>query len=385
MYEVGAIVCGAGVVGLATARALAQSGREVLLLEREDRFGSQTSSRNSEVIHAGIYYPAGSLKAKLCVSGRAQLYSFCKAHGVPHRRIGKLIVAQAAELAKLSAIQARAADAGVALDILDAEQAQRLEPSLSCAGALLSDQTGIIDAHAFMQALLASAEDAGAQLVCRSAVSAVRRSGSGWAVRLEGEADAIVWTPIFVNAAGLHAQEVAAQIEGLCPCCIPAQYLARGVYFAYQGSPPFSRLIYPTPVPGGLGTHLTLDMAGQARLGPDVEWIGTIDYSVDPDRSERFAAAARAFWPTCDPARLTPAFAGIRPKIVGPGQPDADFMIQGPAEHGLDGLVNLFGIESPGLTASLAIADLVCVHLSGKYPQGIPAYQQVPIAATIRH
>jgi L-2-hydroxyglutarate oxidase LhgO len=371
MYEVGAIVCGAGVVGLAIARALALNGREVLLLEREDRFGTQTSSRNSEVIHAGIHYPAGSLKAKLCVAGRAQLYSFCEVHGVPHRRIGKLIVAQAAELERLSAIRARAADAGVPLECLDAAQARRLEPALSCAGALLSDQTGIIDAHAFMQALLASAEDAGAQLVCRSAVSAVRRSGSGWAVRLEGEADAAVWTPVFVNAAGLHAQELAARIEGFCPRRIPARYLARGVYFAYAGHVPFRRLIYPTPVPGGLGTHLTLDMAGQARLGPDVEWIDTIDYSVDPDRSERFAAAVRAFWPTCDPARLTPAFAGIRPKLAGAGQPDADFVIQGPAEHGLNGLVNLFGIESPGLTASLAIADLVCARLSGEYPQGI--------------
>jgi L-2-hydroxyglutarate oxidase LhgO len=366
MHEVGAIVCGAGVIGLAIAHALARSGHEVLLLEREARFGTQTSSRNSEVIHAGIYYPAGSLKAELCIAGRARLYSFCETYAVPHRRIGKLIVATtAAELDRLAATGARAAEAGVRLQPLDADQARRIEPALSCAGALLSEQTGIIDAHGYMQTLLGLAEDAGAQLVCRCAVSSVERCGSGWMVRLEGDPDPAVRAPVFVNAAGLGAQALAARTDGVRPEDIPPLHLARGAYCAYAGQVPFGRLIYPLPVPGGLGTHLTLDLAGRARFGPDVEWIDAIDYSVDPARTERFASAARAFWPAIDADRLTPAFAGIRPKIAGSGQPDADFMVQGPDEHGLEGLINLFGIESPGLTASLALAGHVQDRLFG--------------------
>jgi L-2-hydroxyglutarate oxidase LhgO len=364
MHEVDAIVCGAGVVGIAVARALAQRGQNVLLLEREQQFGTHTSSRNSEVIHAGIYYPPASLKAKLCVEGRQRLYRFCKEAGVPHKQTGKLIVATETEdLDQLRAIRARAKDAGVDLAELDATQAHDAEPALHCAGALLSDRTGIVDSHAYMQALLGGAEDAGAQLVCGVEIEAVEQRRGLWAVRLEDDADPIVAAPVLVNAAGLGAQMLAARIQALPAWAIPALHLAKGNYFDYAGCVPFTRLIYPVPVAGGLGTHLTLDLTGRARFGPDVEWVDAIDYRVDPTRLHDFTIAARALWPSIDASRLRPGFAGVRPKLSSPGAPNADFMVQGPEVHGLEGLVNLFGIESPGLTASLPLADLVCAKL----------------------
>jgi L-2-hydroxyglutarate oxidase LhgO len=284
---------------------------------------------------------------------------------VPHRRLGKLIIAtREADLDRLAGIMDRARDAGVELAQLDPDQAVSLEPALRCHGALLSDETGIIDSHAYMQALLGSAEAAGAQLVCGVHVQAVERLGERWAIRLQGDDAPTVAAPILVNAAGLGAQALAQRIEGLAPGHVPRLYLARGHYFAYAGRVPFSRLIYPVPAPGGLGTHLTLNLAGAARFGPDVEWIDAVDYHIDQGRHQAFATAASALWQDIDVQRLQPDFAGIRPKLCGPGSPDADFMVQGPDDHGLAGLINLFGIESPGLTASLSLAELICDRLS---------------------
>ena len=359
--RVGAIVVGAGVVGLAIARALALAGHAPLILDGEAAFGSWTSSRNSEVIHAGIHYPHGSLKARLCVEGKHQLYAFCAARGVPHRQIGKLIFAHAADqFGELEKIEAAAAAAGVHdLIWLDPAAARVHEPELACAAALLSPSTGIVDSHGLMQALLGEAEAHGAMLATNTTVARIRQVGGLWQVHLAGEPDPAVGSPVLVNAAGLGAQALARATEGLDPAFVPPLHLARGVYFTHAGKVPFTHLIYPLPELGGLGTHLTLDLAGQARFGPDVEWIDSIDYTVDPARHARFAAAAQRIWPALDPARLQPGYAGIRPKLAGPGEPPGDFVIQGPAVHGQAGLVNLFGIESPGLTASLAIAAAV--------------------------
>jgi len=362
MERVDAIVIGAGVVGLAIARALALAGREVLILDREARFGSSTSSRNSEVIHAGLYYPTGSLKAELCVEGRDRLYAYCEARGIPHRRLGKLIFAHdPAQAPALDAIEEKARLAGAGpLRRLSRVEAKQLEPALDAAEALFSPATGIVDSHALMLALLGEAEAHGATLACCVPVSRIGRRAGMWRVELEGgDAEAAVEAPILVNSAGLGAQALAGRTEGLDPAKIPPLFLARGVYFTYAGRTPFRHLIYPVPEPGGLGTHLTLDLAGQARFGPDVEWIDTVDYKVDPGRHAHFAAAARRIWPDIDPERLKPGYAGIRPKLSGPGDPPSDFIISGPADHGRSGLVNLFGIESPGLTASLAIAGRV--------------------------
>ncbi|WP_114953106.1 NAD(P)/FAD-dependent oxidoreductase [Sphingosinicella terrae] len=365
MNRTDAIVIGAGVIGLAVTRELAGDGREVLILDREARFGSVTSSRNSEVIHAGLYYPPGSLKASLCVEGRDRLYAFCEARAVPHRRIGKIVFARdAAQSSELDAIEESARSAGAgALQRLSRAETRALEPELDAAEALLSPMTGIIDAHAFMLALLGEAEAQGARLVCNAPVERIGRKRGLWQVRLEGEAEPVVETPLLVNAAGLGAQALAGRIEALAPLYVPPLFLARGVYFTYSGPVPFRHLVYPVPEPGGLGTHLTLDLAGQARFGPDVEWIDAPDHKVDPARHACFAAAARRIWPDVDPDRLQPGYAGIRPKLSGPGEPAADFVISGPSDHGLPGLVNLFGIESPGLTASLAIADRVAAML----------------------
>jgi len=363
LEQVGAVVVGAGVIGLAIGRALALAGHAPLVLEGERHFGSWTSSRNSEVIHAGIYYPHGSLKARLCVAGKSQLYAFCTANGVPHRRTGKLIfAANEAQLPALEAILADARAAGVEdLRPLDPGAVAEIEPALQCAGALLSPSTGIVDSHALMLALLGEAEANDAMLVTDAPVDRIVRAGNAWHVHVGGGEPVVIATPIVVNAAGLAAQDVAAQIDALPPDRIPQRHLARGVYFTYSGRTPFSHLIYPVPVPGGLGTHLTLDLAEQARFGPDVEWIDDINYTVDPGRHAAFVEAARAIWPALDPDRLQPGYAGIRPKLSGRGEPAADFHIAGPEDHGLDGLVTLYGIESPGLTASLAIAD----HVAG--------------------
>ena len=363
--QVQAIVVGAGVVGLAVARALALAGHAPLVLDGEDHFGTWTSARNSEVIHAGIYYPKGSLKAQLCVEGRQLLYAFCEARGVPHRRTGKLIFAHHADQAgELDTILARARQAGVDdLVELDGAAARRIEPALECAAALLSPSTGIVDSHALMLALLGEAEAHGAQLVTGSRVVRITRADGLWQVWLEGMEEPAVSAELLVNSCGLAGRQLALATEGLDHRHIPPAFFARGVYFTYSGKVPFAHLIYPVPEPGGLGTHLTLDLAGQARFGPDVEWIDAVDYTVDPARHANFAVAARRIWPQLDPERLLPGYAGVRPKLSGPGDPAADFVISGPAEHGCAGLVNLFGIESPGLTASLAIARRVAEKL----------------------
>jgi L-2-hydroxyglutarate oxidase LhgO len=360
METVDTIVVGAGVVGLAIGRACARAGRSVLILEGERQFGSWTSSRNSEVIHAGIYYPAGSLKAEMCVEGRHRLYEFCWDFRVPHRRCEKLIVAaNEQQVGELSAIAAAAAANGVDdLRRLTCRKAAALEPYVVCVEALLSPSTGIVDSHGLMLALLGDAEAHGAQLVCNTRVERIVARSDLWEVWVEGSDEPICARHV-VNSAGLAAQTIAANTEGLDQRHVPPLFLARGVYFTYSGRAPFERLIYPVPEPGGLGTHVTLDLAGQARFGPDVEWIDCIVYSVDPARQPGFEAAIRRIWPAVDVGRLSPGYAGIRPKLSGPGEPAADFVISGPDDHGLPGLVNLFGIESPGLTASLAIADRV--------------------------
>lgn len=361
MESVDAVVIGAGIVGLAVARALAVRGREVIVLEGADGIGTGTSSRNSEVVHAGIYYPAGSLKARLCVTGKLALYRYCAEHGIPHRNCGKLIVAtDPGQVDKLKMIRARAAANGVPdLQLLSAAAAQEMEPALSCVAALWSPSSGIVDSHAFMLACRGEAEDRGAMIAFKSPLLGGTVREDGIALSVGGVEPTDILARTVVNAAGLHAQEVARTIRGLAPGSIPAGWFAKGSYFTLAGRSPFSRLIYPVPEPGGLGVHLTIDMAGQARFGPDVEWIERIDYTVDPARGEKFYAAVRRYWPDLKDGTLQPGYAGIRPKLVPPGAADADFMVQGAAHHGVRGLVNLYGIESPGLTASLALAELV--------------------------
>ncbi|MEZ5668268.1 MAG: NAD(P)/FAD-dependent oxidoreductase [Alphaproteobacteria bacterium] len=361
MESVECVVVGAGVVGLAVARALAQAGREVVVVEAAETFGTGISSRNSEVVHAGIYYPADSLMARFCVAGRQALYAYCASRGVAHRRCGKLIVAtSAAEAAQLDSIRRRALANGVDdLRALSAPDAQALEPALSCHGALLSPSTGIVDSHGYMLSLLGEAEDAGAAFAFNSPVRAGRASEAGLALDIGGAEPMALGCRLLVNAAGLHAPAVAGLIVGMPPSLVPTPYYAKGNYFVLAGRAPFAHLIYPVPVPGGLGTHLTLDMAGQAKFGPDVEWVDGIDYTVDPARAERFHAAIRRWWPGLPDGALQPGYAGIRPKIVPPAVAVQDFVVQGPDAHGVAGLINLFGIESPGLTASLALADHV--------------------------
>jgi L-2-hydroxyglutarate oxidase LhgO len=359
MDEVDVVIVGAGVVGLAVARALAAAGRDVLILEAESAFGTGISARNSEVIHAGIYYPRGSLKARLCVAGRDLLYAYCNERGVPHQRCGKLIVATSeAQLGELAKIRSAAAANGVALDLLPARQARALEPELSCSGALSSPSTGIVDSHAYMLALLGDAEAHGATLVCGSGVKSAEVHPGGIELHLE-QSEAVLRAKLLVNCAGLGAPQLAHAIRGFPQQHVPRAWLAKGHYFTLSGRSPFRRLVYPVPEPGGLGIHLTLDLAGRARFGPDVQWIERLDYEVSAARGERFYAAIRRYWPALAEGSLQPAYAGIRPKISGPGEPAADFRIEGPETHGVPGVIHLFGIESPGLTASLAIADHV--------------------------
>ena len=350
-------VIGAGVVGLAVARALAQAGREVVILEAEEAIGTHTSSRNSEVIHAGIYYPQGSLKARACVLGKARLYEYCVRHGIPHARCGKLIVATSpGQVPELEGIQSKAHANGVTDVVrMTREQALALEPELSCVAALYSPSTGVIDSHALMLGYLGDAQAGGAMLALNSRLErAIVRDG-GIELHVAG-ADPVLARCV-VNSAGLSAPSVARRIEGYPAERAPRELYAKGNYYSLARRAPFSRLVYPVPEPGGLGVHITLDLAGQARFGPDVEWVEGIDYGVDPRRADRFYAAIRRYWPGLPDGALAPGYAGIRPKISGPTEPAADFVVQGPAEHGVDGLVNLFGIESPGLTASLALAD----------------------------
>ena len=356
------LVVGAGIVGLAVARALARRGHAVVVAESEGSIGTGISARNSEVIHGGMYYPAGSLRARHCVAGAALLYEFCESHGVPHRRCGKLIVAtDEAERAAIVAIAARGETNGVpGLVLLEAAEAKALEPNLACVAALHAPGTGIVDSHALMLALQGDLEDAGGAIAFDTPVAGLAWAGGRWEVAVQGEAlpfDAIV------NAAGLGAQTLAATVEGYPAARIPRQVLAKGSYFGCVGRPAFSRLIYPAPVEGGLGIHLTLDLAGRMRFGPDVEWLDAIDYRVDPGRAHAFTQAIRRYWPGLPDGALTPDYAGIRPKLTGPGEPAADFRIEGPAEHGLSGLVHLYGIESPGLTSSLSLAEEVADRL----------------------
>lgn len=359
MDRVDCVVIGAGVVGLAVARALATAGREVVILEAESAIGTHTSSRNSEVIHAGIYYPQGSLKATACVRGRERLYPYCAERGVPHHRCGKLIVASdEAQLPELQSIRARAQANGVT-DIawLDRKSALALEPELRCVAALHSPSTGIIDSHALMLAYLGDAERAGAMLALGSPLLRARVAPDGLELEVGGHEPSRIVAQHLVNCAGLRAPSVAQGVDGHPAALVPRELYAKGNYYSLKGRAPFSRLVYPVPEPGGLGIHVTLDLAGQARFGPDVEWVGRIEYSVDPARADRFYGAIRRYWPGLPDGALAPAYCGIRPKISGPGEPAADFVIAGPAQHAVPGLINLFGIESPGLTASLALAD----------------------------
>jgi L-2-hydroxyglutarate oxidase LhgO len=373
-FDIDCVVLGAGVVGLAVARQLALSGREVLLAEASEGIGTGASSRNSEVIHAGIYYPQNSLKARLCVSGKHMLYDYCAERGIPHRRIGKLIVAATPEQSlQLDAIAQRARLNGVDdLYRISGAQARELEPALQCDAALVSPSTGIIDSHALMLALQGDAENNGAQCVFRTAFNQGRvLPDGGFLLEFEGAEPMELTAACVVNATGLSAPSVARRLKGQPEQCIPNAYFCKGSYFTLSGKAPFSRLIYPMPDHAGLGIHLTLDLGGQAKFGPDVEWVEGEDYSLDPRRADAFYAAVRRYWPALPDGRLTPGYTGIRPKIVDARSPAADFVIAGPSVHGVPGLLNLFGIESPGLTACLALAQA-----------SVDALTQTPSAAT---
>lgn len=355
MEEVQTVVIGAGVIGLAVARALAMRGREVVVLEAAEAFGTETSARNSEVIHAGIYYDAGSLKARLCVEGRRRLYDWCAEHGVPARKCGKLIVATSAEEAeRLGGILARAEANGVeGMVRLSGAEAKAREPALACEAALWSPETGIVDSHALMLSLLGEAETAGAMVACHAPVERIERVGDGFEVTVGGPDPMTIRARELANAAGHGAPALHGFLAKR-----PRQWYARGCYFRLAGKAPFSTLIYPAPIVGGLGVHLTLDMAGQAKFGPDVEWIDGVDYTVDPARGDGFYAAVRRYWPGLPDGALAADYAGVRPKLAGPeGGGGADFRIDGPEAHGVPGYVALLGIESPGLTSCLAIAD----------------------------
>lgn len=369
MDQADCVVVGAGVVGLAVARALALQGRDVLVLEAAGAIGTGTSSRNSEVIHAGIYYPQGSLKARLCVRGRQLLYAYCAERHVSHRRCGKLIVATSeAQLPALRDVERRALANGVeGLAWLSRAQAQQLEPQLECVAALLSPETGIIDSHALMLALQGDLENAGGAVVFHSPVESMRVLGGGIALRTQDGTELLART--VVNAAGLGAPALAARIEGLDARHVPRAHYAKGSYFTLAGRAPFSRLVYPVPEAAGLGVHLTLDLGGQAKFGPDVDWVDRPDdLEVDPDRALGFYAEVRKYWPQLPDGALLPGYAGMRPKIHGPGEPAADFLVQGPAEHGVPGLVQLFGIESPGLTSALALGEWVAEGVLASVP-----------------
>lgn len=372
MTDFQTVVVGAGVVGLAIARELAIAGHEVLVLEQEAWPGQHASSRNSEVIHAGLYYPPGSLKSRLCIEGRDLLYRWCAEHAVPHQRIGKLLVAvDDAELPALRALRDNAAACGTHLDWLDAGAVAGLEPQVRAVAGLFSPLTGIVDSHALMQSLEASLQAAGASVTCHARVERVVPSAQG--LQLYGDSGGEPFSlgcRYLVNAGGLFAQQLAGAVEGLPARMIPPLHLCQGRYLAYSGHSPFAHLVYPMPQANtsGLGVHATLDMAGQVRFGPDVQYLDRVDYSVAETLADEFACAVQRYWPGCDPQRLVPGYAGVRAKLNGPGEPAADFVIQDHRDHAIEGLVNLFGIESPGLTASLALAREVAMRVATLYP-----------------
>jgi len=364
MEQVETVVIGAGVVGLAVARALALSGREVIVLEAAGGIGTETSSRNSEVIHAGIYYPTGSLKAQSCVEGKWRLYDYCREHGVHHANCGKLIVATSADQHdKIAGIQRQAAANGVELEWWDADRARALEPHLRCTAALWSPTTGIVDSHAFMLALEGDLGRASGVVAFYSPFEGAALRDDGIVVEVGGDAPMELVARELVNCGGLHAPRLAARIRGLDAAHAPTAYYCKGNYFTLTGKSPFARLIYPVPEDAGLGVHITVDLAGQARFGPDTEWIDAIDYGVDARRADVFYEAVRRYWPDLPDGALQPGYAGIRPKLGPAGTRAADFQVQGPATHRAPGLVNLFGIESPGLTACLPLADRVVAEL----------------------
>ncbi|WP_046864081.1 NAD(P)/FAD-dependent oxidoreductase [Microvirga massiliensis] len=360
------LVVGAGVVGLAAARALAMRGHDVIVAERESGIGSGVSSRNSEVIHGGMYYPSGSVRARHCVAGRRMLYEYCTSHGVLHRRCGKLIVAtNDLERAKIEGIYQQGIANGVeGLVLLTGEEARTLEPALSCTAAVHSPETGIIDSHGLMLALQGDLEDHGGAVAFHAPVERLERNGSAWKAVIGGAEPVDLEVDAVVNAASFGAQPLARATEGYPQDRVPRLVLAKGNYFGCLGKPAFSHLIYPAPVDGGLGTHVTLDLNGRMRFGPDVEWIESENYEVNPARAQSFIASIRRYWPGLPDDSLVPDYAGIRPKLTGPGEPAADFIIDGPAEHGLPGLVHLFGIESPGLTSSLSMAEDIADRLA---------------------
>jgi L-2-hydroxyglutarate oxidase LhgO len=361
------LVIGAGVVGLAVARAAARRGHEVVVAEAENAIGTRTSSRNSEVIHAGMYYPTGTLRGRHCVRGRRMLYEFCASHGVPHRKCGKLIVAtDDAEMVKIEQILAQGRINDVeGLEMIGGNAARALEPELFCIGALLSPETGIIDGHSYMLALRGDLEDAGGVIAFNTPVERVTRKDGQWHVHFGGKEAGDFAFDAIANCAGLGAQGMARAMDDYPVARVPRLILGKGNYFSYAGKPAFSRLIYPTPIVGGLGVHVTLDLAGRMRFGPDVEWVEKETYEVDPKRADIFYARVRTYWPGLPDDSLKPDYSGIRPKITGPKEAQADFYIDTPADHGLPGLVQMFGIESPGLTSSLSLGEMVTDAMAG--------------------
>jgi L-2-hydroxyglutarate oxidase LhgO len=359
------LVIGAGVVGLAAARAAARKGHDVVVAEAANAIGTGISSRNSEVIHGGMYYPTGTLRGRHCVAGRRMLYEFCAAHGVPHRKCGKLIVAtNQAELDKIGQIEKQGVINGVeGLEMIGANAARALEPEVSCIGALHSPETGIVDGHAYMLALRGDLEDAGGAIAFNTPVLGAARKNGQWQVTFGGNGSSFVFDAV-VNCAGLSAQAVARRMDDYPATRVPRLVLGKGNYFTYAGKPAFTRLIYPTPIVGGLGVHVTLDLAGRMRFGPDVEWVASENYDVDATRAALFYERIRTYWPGLPEGSLAPDYSGIRPKLTGPGEPQADFLIDAPAQHGLPGLVQMFGIESPGLTSSLSLAEEVAGYLA---------------------
>jgi L-2-hydroxyglutarate oxidase LhgO len=379
--QVDTVVIGAGVVGLAVARAIALTGREVMVIEREAAIGQGVSSRNSEVVHGGLYYPTGSLKAKLCVRGKEMMYAYCAERGLPIQNCGKLIVAtDDSQLTKLAQIEAQAASNGVPVERLTREQARNLEPQLECIAALHSPTTGIVSSHDLMTSLQGDLENAGGMVALATEVESISfldqnssvagvlhaRSAIEKGASFDHQADRVeIGFKQLINAAGLYAPQLAQRMKALAAEHIPQPHYAKGHYYSLSGKAPFKRLIYPVPEAGGLGVHLTIDLGGQAKFGPDVQWLegitdpAQIDYSVDPSRADAFYAEVRKYWPLLQDGQLSPSYSGVRPKIVGADQAAADFMIQGEVVHGIAGLVNLFGIESPGLTSSMAIGEYV--------------------------